>query len=307
MRFFLIPILIIYTTNIFADVMRVTILGSGTPRPDINRFSQSILIEAADQKLLFDSGRGATIRLSQANVSIGDINTIFLTHLHSDHTLGLPDLIMTGWIYQRNKELKIFGPIGTQNLVKNIKAAFTEDIKIRTVPPENHSLQGLSSKTYEIKEGIIYENDDVSVTAFRVDHGGGVEHAFGYKITYKGKVVIISGDTNYSENLIKYARNCDLLIHEIADAPQNLIQDNPKVLGLMNYHTTPKEMSRIINKVEPKHTILTHVLALGGISEKEILRKVQASTDSKYVIELAYDLMAIDVKDNIRSYSIDYT
>ena len=307
MRFFLIPILIIYTNNIFADVLRVTILGSGTPRPDINRFSQSILIEAGDQKLLFDSGRGATIRLSQANINVGDINTIFLTHLHSDHTLGLPDLIMTGWIYQRKKELKIYGPAGTRNLIKNIKAAFVEDIKIRTVPPENHDIQGLNSKTFEINEGVVYKNNDTVVTAFRVDHGGGVEHAFGYKIIHKGKVVIISGDTNYSENLIKYARNCDLLIHEIADAPLKLIQNNSKVSGLMNYHTTPAEMSKIINKVKPKHTVLTHVLALGGISEKEILDKVQASVNSKYVIELAYDLMAIDVKDNIRSYSIDYT
>ena len=97
------------------------------------------------------------------------------------------------------------------------------------------------------------------------------------------------------------------MIHEIADAPLKLIQNNPKVSGLMNYHTTPAEMSKIITKIEPKHTVLTHVLALGGISEKEILSKVQASVDSKFVIELAYDLMAIDVKDNIRSYSIDYT
>ena len=103
MRFFLIPILLLSVSTSFADVMRVTILGSGTPRPDINRFSQSILVEAGDEKLLFDTGRGSAIRLSQANINIGDINEIFLTHLHSDHTLGMPDVIMTGWIYQRKK------------------------------------------------------------------------------------------------------------------------------------------------------------------------------------------------------------
>ena len=101
--------------------MRVTILGSGTPRPDINRFSQSILIEVDGEKLLFDAGRGSAIRLSQARVNIGDINNIFLTHLHSDHTLGIPDMIMTGWIYQRNEVLNIYGPSGTKNFIDNIK------------------------------------------------------------------------------------------------------------------------------------------------------------------------------------------
>ena len=110
MRFFLIPILLAYVSASFADIIRVTILGSGTPRPDINRFSQSILVEAGEEKLLFDTGRGSAIRLSQANISIGDINQIFLTHLHSDHTLGMPDIIMTGWIYQRNKVLNRINP-----------------------------------------------------------------------------------------------------------------------------------------------------------------------------------------------------
>ena len=224
MRFFLIPILLMFVSPIFADVMRVTILGSGTPRPDINRFSQSILVEAGDEKLLFDAGRGATIRLSQAGINIKDINKIFLTHLHSDHTLGLPDLIMTGWIYQRSQELQIFGPAGTKDFVKNIKSAFFEDIKIRTVAPENHTLAGLSTSTAEIQEGLVYKKNGVEVIAFRVDHGGGVEHAFGYKIIYNKKVVVISGDTNYSDNLIKYAKNCDLLIHEIADAPLKVIK-----------------------------------------------------------------------------------
>ena len=100
MRFFLIPILLAYVSVSFADIIRVTILGSGTPRPDINRFSQSILVEAGEEKLLFDTGRGSAIRLSQANISVGDLDQLFLTHFHSDHTLVMPDIILTGWIYQ---------------------------------------------------------------------------------------------------------------------------------------------------------------------------------------------------------------
>ena len=177
MRFFLIPLLLTFASISFADVMRVTILGSGTPRPDINRFSQSILVEAGEEKLLFDSGRGATIRLTQAGINIGDINKVFLTHLHSDHTLGLPDLIMTGWIYQRSQDLKIYGPDGTKSFIDNIKAAFIEDIKIRVAPPESHSRKGLKTKTVEIQEGIVYQNNDIKVLAFEVHHGGGVKHA----------------------------------------------------------------------------------------------------------------------------------
>jgi len=108
-RLFIIFILILSPIISLADVMRVTILGSGTPRPDIERFSQAILIEAGDDKLLFDTGRGTSIRLSQMDFNIGKVDKIFFTHLHSDHIVGFPDVLMTGWVYQRNKELKIFG------------------------------------------------------------------------------------------------------------------------------------------------------------------------------------------------------
>ena len=306
MRFFLIPIFLLFTTSSFADVMRVTILGSGTPRPDIDRFSQSILIEADGEKLLFDAGRGSAIRLSQARVNIGDISNIFLTHLHSDHTLGIPDMIMTGWIYQRNKVLNIYGPRGTKNFIDNIKLAFIEDIKIRVEAPEIHSMRGLETNVTEIQEGVIFEKNNLKVLAFVVDHGGGVEHAYGYKITYKNKSVVISGDTNYSSNLVSYAKNCDLLIHEIADAPDSIIKKYPKVQGLMNYHTTPKEMARVIEEATPRYTILTHMLLLGGIKEIDLLEKIKNLTNNNAVIEIAYDLMAVDVKDNIRTYSIDY-
>ena len=306
MRFFLIPILLVYVSTSFADVMRVTILGSGTPRPDINRFSQSILVEADGEKLLFDAGRGSTIRLTQARVNIGDISNIFLTHLHSDHTLGVPDMIMTGWIYQRNNVLNIYGPKGTKKFIDNIKLAFKEDIKIRVAPPENHSMRGLKTNVLEIKEGVVFHKKDLKVIAFDVNHGGGVQHAYGYKIIYKNKSVVISGDTNYSNNLVKYAKDCDLLIHEIADAPKKLISENPKIRGLMNYHTTPEEMIRVIENANPRYTILTHILALGGTTPENILSFIKSNIDNKFEVETAYDLMAIDIQERIHTYSIDY-
>ena len=307
MRLFLISFLFCFSFNAYAEVIKVTILGSGTPRPSIERFSQSILIEANKEKLLFDAGRGLSIRLNQMDIGIGEVDKVFLTHMHSDHILGLPDLLMTGWIYQRKNPLTIFGPTGTNKFIKNIKKAFAEDIAIRTVAPENHKLDGLETKIFEIEEGLVYKKNHLKVLAFKVDHGGGVKHAFGYKIIYKDQSIVISGDTNYSKNLIKHAKNCDLLIHEIADAPDKLIKKFPKVQGLMNYHTTPNEMIQIINEVNPRYTVLTHVLALGGVSEDQIIKKIKKGLKKDYVVKIAYDLMSIDVKDQIKVYSSDYT
>jgi len=307
MRFFLIPILLIFTLNAHAEVMRVIILGSGTPRPNIERFSQSILIEVNDEKLLFDSGRGATIRLNQANIPLKEIKKVFLTHLHSDHTIGLSDIIMTGWIYQRDGILNIYGPKGTIGLVDNLKKAYSEDISIRTVPPENHSLEGLKTKVIEIEEGLIYQKEKLKIYAIRVDHGGGVKNSFGYKIVNENQTIVISGDTNYSANLIKHAKYCDVLIHEIASAPEKLIKKNPKIQGLMNYHTTPDEMAMVIESIKPRLTILTHVLALGGVSEKNIVKKIKNLNKKSYKIIMAYDLMTIDVKKDIQIYSLDYS
>ena len=307
MRFFLLIFLFIFSLNAHAEVMRVLFLGTGTPRLDIERFSQSILIESGDEKLLFDVGRGAAIRMSQANIPIQDIDKVFLTHLHSDHTLGISDLIMTGWVYQRTKKLKIFGPTGTTKFIYHLKKAFDEDIKIRTAHPESLDPSGLILETNEINEGLIYKKGRLEVFAFNVDHGGGVKEAYGYKITNGEQTIIISGDTNFSENLIKYAKDCDLLIHEIASAPKPLIKESAKIRGLMNYHTTTEEMIKILELTKPRLTILTHILALGGIKLESILKTIQDSTENKFEVNFAYDLMAIDVKNKFNIYSVNYS
>ena len=307
MRILTLSFLLLFTFSVNAEVIRVIMLGTGTPRPSIERFGQSILVESGQNKLLFDVGRGSTIRLNQANIPLQDINVVFFTHLHSDHTMGMADLIFTGWIYQRKQTLQIFGPIGTKHFIDKLKEAFKEDIEIRTQPPENLSSNFLRTTVQEIKSGIIYKKNNLKVTAFNVDHGGGVEHAFGYKIENGKYCIVISGDTNYSENLVSHAKNCDLLIHEIADAPIEVRKNNPKVQGLMNYHTTPSELARILEKTNPRLTLLTHILALGGIKPIDILNKVKKISKNEFNIRIANDLMAVDVKDSIRIYKIDYS
>ena len=307
MRLFLFFILLISPFTLSAEVLRVVILGSGTPRLDIDRFSQSILVEAGDERLLFDTGRGAAIRLNQMNVNLSSINHIFFTHLHSDHIVGFPDVLMTGWVYQRRETLNIFGPTGTKKFVENIKKAFNEDTKIRIEKPEELKMSGLKTFVKEISDGMVYKSKNVEVHAISVDHGGGVEHAFGYKIIYKDKSVVISGDTNYSEELVNAANNVDLLIHEIAAAPSNLINKSEKVRGIMNYHTTPSELTRIINQTEAKFTVLNHVLLLGGITEHKVLEDIKTNLAKDNEVIFGYDLLAIELTDRINTYSVDYT
>ncbi len=307
MRLFLFFIFLITPFTLSAEVLRVVILGSGTPRLDIDRFSQSILVEAGDERLLFDTGRGTAIRLSQMNVNLSSINNIFFTHLHSDHIVGFPDVLMTGWVYQREKTLNIFGPSGTKNFVDNIKDAFNEDIKIRLEKPEELKMPGLKTYVKEISDGLVYKSKNIEVHAIDVDHGGGVEHAYGYKINYKDKSVVISGDTNYSEELVNAANNVDVLIHEIAAAPSSLINKSEKVRGIMNYHTTPEELTKIINQTKAKFTVLNHVLLLGGITEDRVLKLIKTNLDKDAEVMFGYDLLAIELTDRINTYSVDYT
>ena len=307
MRLFLFFIFLITPFTLSAEVLRVVILGSGTPRLDIDRFSQSILVEAGDERLLFDTGRGTAIRLSQMNVNLSSVNNIFFTHLHSDHIVGFPDVLMTGWVYQREKTLNIFGPSGTKNFVDNIKDAFNEDIKIRLKKPEELKMSGLKTYVKEISDGLVYKSKNIEVHAIDVDHGGGVEHAYGYKINYKDKSVVISGDTNYSEELVNAANDVDVLIHEIAAAPSSLINKSEKVRGIMNYHTTPEELSKIINQTKAKFTVLNHVLLLGGITEDKVLKLIKTNLDKDTEVMFGYDLLAIELTDRINTYSVDYT
>ena len=307
MRLFLFFIFLITPFTLSAEVLRVVILGSGTPRLDIDRFSQSILVEAGDERLLFDTGRGTAIRLSQMNVNLSSINNIFFTHLHSDHIVGFPDVLMTGWVYQREKTLNIFGPSGTKNFVDNIKDAFNEDIKIRLEKPEELKILGLNTYVKEISGGLVYKSKNVEVHSINVDHGGGVEHAYGYKINYKDKSVVISGDTNYSEELVNAANDVDILIHEIAAAPSSLINKSEKVRGIMNYHTTPEELTKIINQTKAKFTVLNHVLLLGGITEDKVLKLIKTNLDKDTEVMFGYDLLAIELTDRINTYSVDYT
>jgi len=292
--------LAIFGTAQAADgTFRVTLLGSGVPDPDPDRFSASTLIEAGGQKLLFDVGRGATIRLYQLHIPLSKIDVVFFTHYHSDHTIGLPDLLLTGWLpppfAHRTEPLHVIGPVGAKNLLSNLAAAYSADINGREedqhLPPE-----GVAANVEEFtQDGAVYEKDGVKVTAFAVEHG--IKPAYGYRVDYDGRSVLLSGDTRLNDNVVKYGEGVDLLIHEV-------FAINPELLKvaafqkILSIHTTPSQAGTVFLRTHPKLAAYTHVAQFGTpAAPAPSLADIVAETRATYPGPLAIgqDLMTFDI------------
>src|SRR5215831_14281706 len=174
--------------------IKVTLLGTGCPPPVMNRFGPSTLVEAGGQKFVFDAGRGALQRLTQLKVRWQDVQGVFLTHLHSDHVVGFPDLWLTGWLVGgRNVPLQVWGPRGTKKMMSHLEQAYEFDIRIRLYD-DRAAPDGVVILAEDISEGVVYDKGGVKITAFEVDHTP-VKPAFGYRIDYAGRSVVLSGDT----------------------------------------------------------------------------------------------------------------
>lgn len=249
------------------DDFKVTLLGTGTPIPAPDRFGPSTLVEAGDQKLLFDAGRGASIRLNQLGVPLGRIDALLLTHYHSDHTVGIPDLWLTGWLQSyfgtRKTPMRVIGPEGARSLMHHLEQAYALDVSIR-IDDERLPPQGAEVDVSEFSsDGVVYERNGVKVTAFKVDHGAAIKPAYGYRIDYAGRSVVISGDTRYNQNVIKYGTGVDLLIHEVAIVRSELLSQ-PFIQRIMAHHTTASEAGRVFAITQPKLAAYTHLVFLAS-------------------------------------------
>lgn len=270
------------STTALAGEISVTLLGTGSPSPVLDRFGPSTLVQAGSQTLIFDAGRGALQRLSQAGVNFGEVEALFLTHLHSDHIVGIPDLWLTGWlISRRDKPLRVFGPAGTSNMMEHLKQAFQFDIRIRVndnkLPPA-----GAESQVTDIKQGVIYEAQGVRVTAFEVDHGP-VSPTLGYRVDYGNHAVVLSGDTRFSTNLIKFAEHADLVVHEVADSAER--------------HTTPEQAGEVFRRVRPKLAVYSHILYEGL---GELVRRTRTTYSGPLVV--GEDLMRVVIGPHVTIY-----
>ncbi|HXU62187.1 MAG TPA: MBL fold metallo-hydrolase [Polyangia bacterium] len=250
--------------------MTVTLLGTGSPIPAADRFGNSTLVEAAGLRLVFDFGRGAPIRLWQKQIPLGSINAHFLTHLHSDHVNGLPDLWLSGWIQtpfgSRKTPFVIYGPSGTEAMMGSLWDAFSEDRRIR-LADEMNPIEGIEYEAHDIDPGLVFCENGLVVSTFDVDHGDLVKPARGYKITYAGHTVVISGDTRYSTNVEQAAQNADLLIHEVAMIPTALIDKYPAYQAILAHHISPEDAGRLFAAAQPKLAVYSHIVLSGLPSE----------------------------------------
>ena len=280
-----------------ADEFRVTLLGTGSPAPVMRRFGPAVLVQAGGRTLLIDSGRGVTQRLFQLGVRLGAIDALFITHLHSDHVVGIPDLWLTGWLdaayAQRRGPFRVYGPTGSQGMMDGLAKAYDWDIKAR-IADQNLDPGNVRSEVTELRPGVAYDQGGVKVTAFEVDHGELLKPAFGFRIDYGGRSVSISGDTRFSENLIKHAAGSDLLIHQVAAAREELLA-LPSFKVILDHHTKPEEAGTVFSRVKPKLAVYYHFVLLGSpkvppITEKEVVELTRKTYAGPLVV--GEDLMA---------------
>ena len=268
------------------DGMKVTLLGTGTPFPNAERFGSAILVEGAGTKLLFDCGRGVVIRLTQAGVSPKEIDALFLTHLHSDHVVGIPDLWLSGWLLGRSKPLPIWGPQGTSSMAKHLAQAFAFDIRIRQAAPDPLPAKGVEIDANEIEQGEIYNDGSSRVSAFLVDHGT-VKPAFGYRVDSAGHSVVISGDTKFCQTLVDFARGADCLIHAAWSAGWK----NPAPPSKRSI-ASAEDAGRVFAIVKPKLGVVYHYKDEEGLGDA-----VRKEYDGPFVI--ARDLMVINIDKTV--------
>jgi ribonuclease Z len=285
--------------------LRVTLLGTGVPIPSPDRFGPCTLVEAGEQKFLIDAGRGATIRLHQLKIPIGRIDVQLLTHYHSDHTSGIPDVWLTGWLEsyfgRRKTPYRVIGPTGARELMESLERAYALDIKIRAAD-EKLPLSGIATDIVEFdRDGVVYEKGGVKVVAFEVDHGDVIKPCYGYRFEYAGRVAVFSSDTRYNQNVIKYGAGADLLVHEVASARPELMKE-AYVQRIIGHHTTPREAGRVFAQTKPKLAAFTHIVLVG--SERippPTIDDVLTETRQTYTGPLAVgeDLMAFEVGETV--------
>ncbi len=247
------------------------------------------MILVNDIPYLVDFGPGVVRRASQMSTNYGgpfdgmnieNLNHAFLTHLHSDHTAGYPDLILTPWVIGRNQPLKVFGPEGTNNMTTYILKAYEPDIDYRIYGRQPANNQGWRVESTEItEEGLVFEDENVRVEAFPVIHGSW-PNAWGYRFTTPDRVIVISGDTTPSEKIIQYAKNADILVHEVYSKQKFELKDDFWKNYHADNHTSTVELGEIATLAGVKKLVLYHILNWGA-TEEEMLKEVKSTYSGK--------------------------
>jgi ribonuclease Z len=261
---------------------KVVLLGTGGPGTSPDRSGPATVIVVGDHAYLVDFGPGVVRRAAAAAaqgtsaLAPTNLTIAFLTHLHSDHTAGYPDLIFTPWVVGR-KRLEVYGPEGLEEMTKHVLEAWREDIDIRTKGMERKP--PLVVHAHDVKPGVVYKDENVTVTAFQVAHGEWA-HAFGYRFDTSDRSIVISGDTSPSSELVAHCQPCDVLIHE-AYLPSSTVSNMPDWLAYRaRYHTSTDQLAEIANRTKPGLLIVYHYSTPG----EQVLREIQRNYHGKVVI-----------------------
>jgi len=278
-------------TNLLLSAITAILIGTGFPRPHPDHAGASVVLTTGSEWFVVDAGRGTTLRIAATKEDYSKLRAVFLTHLHSDHTSGLPDLFITSWQFGRKSvPFDLYGPRGTQQLADAMLKFFEYDIHLRRDVLEKHPAAGATIRVHTVREGVVYDDGTVKIIAFAVDHRP-VEAAYGYRFESGGKSIVISGDTRPSDNLVKFAKGADVLIHE-AYLPEHFLKvDTPEVAARLSaYHTSAEEAGAVAERAGVKTLVLTHLIPAGA---DETFRQ-RASKTFKGKVIVGSDLMVIE-------------
>ena len=265
----------------------LVMLGTGTPNPDPERSGPAVAVIAGGRPYLVDCGPGVVRRAAAAHLAgvsaldMPNLSRLFVTHLHSDHTAGYADLILTPWVLEREEPLEVFGPPGIQSMTEHVLAAYSEDIDIRLHGSQPQNAIGIQVITHEIERGEIYSDENVTVTAFPVLHGAW-QYAFGFRFDTADRSIVITGDTVATDAVVEACDGCDILVHEVY-AKTGL---DRRTADWQEYHrashTSGVELGEIAARARPKLLVLYHQL-MWGATEAELLAEIRQSFDGPVV------------------------
>ena len=266
---------------------KVVLLGTGTPNADPDRSGPAVAIVVNGQPYLVDAGPGVVRRAAAAEregvpaLAVKNLRIVFITHLHSDHTLGLPDLMLSPWTLERTEPLEVYGPKGIKAMTSHLLEAYSEDINIRLNGGEPSNKTGYHVNAHEIDAGVVYQDSNVKVTAFRVLHGRWPE-SLGYRFDARDRVIVVSGDTRKTDAIVEQCRQCDVLVHEVYSTA-GFARRPPEWQAYHSlYHTSSEELADIARRARPKLLILYHQL-YWGTSDPDLLSEVTSRYGGRVV------------------------
>ena len=257
----------------FAQDTRVILLGTGTPNPEPEHSGPAVAVVSGDGVYIVDAGPGVVRRAAEAGIGMEQLTRAFITHLHSDHTVGLPDLIFTPAVTGRREPFEIYGPPGLRAMILDIMDAWKEDIDIRLNGLEHGVKQAYVVHVHEVKPGEIYRDARVKVSAIPVSHGSW-KYAYAYRFDAGGKVIVISGDTTPNDRLAEAARGCDILVHEVYSKKGWEARTPEWRVYHTAFHTSAVELGKLAARIQPGKLVLYHELPMGQPPE-ELLDEIR--------------------------------